>query len=128
MISLNAITTLHLLVVDLSLGVTLRADTADEVESRQAPTGTDGGIPNLISLAASPADTISSIVGLGRRADPATISDQVVALLTLARSVDPLLVGVAGCDTESETEQVSIVADTLLSDGGVGRVERTGGA
>jgi hypothetical protein len=126
--SRNAVTALRPLVVDLGPGVALRADTADQVESRQAAAGADSGVPDLVGLAASPADTVGGIVGLRGRADSAAVSNQVVALPALALAVNPLFVGIAGRDAESETEQVSIVADALLGDGGVSGVEGTGGA
>lgn len=128
MVSLDAVTALQFLVVDLGLGVALRADSSDKVESRQASAGADGGVPHLVGLAARSADAVGGIVGLGGRADSAAVSDQVVTLPTLTSSVDPLLVGVAGGDAETQTEEVSLIADTLLGDGGVGGVEGAGSA
>ena len=62
------------------------------------------------------------------RADAAAVSDEVVTLFALTSSVYVGLVGVAGGGAETEIENVTLVADTGLSEGGVGGVERAGSA
>jgi hypothetical protein len=128
LVSINAVTALKFLVVDLGLGVTLRADSSDQVESWKASAGPDGGVPDLIGLASSATDAVSGIIGLGGWADSAAVPDEVVSGLALADAIDPLLIGVAGSDAESQVGDVSAIADALLGDWTVGRVEGAGGA
>ncbi len=92
---------MQFLVVDLCLRITLRADAADEVEPREAAAGTNGGVPDLISLASGAANAVGGIVGLSRRADSTAISDQVVAGFALAFAIHPLLVRIAGNNAKS---------------------------
>jgi hypothetical protein len=80
----------------------LRADATDKVESGKASAGTDGGVPNLISLASGAANAVSSIVGLSGRADTAAVADQVVSWLAFASTINPLFVGIAGSDAKSK--------------------------
>ena len=122
MVSIDAVTTLQLLVVDLSVGVTLRTHASNKIECGQTSAGTNSGIPYFIGLAGSPTDTIGGIIGLGGRTNSTTVSDQIVSGFTLASTIDPLFIGVAGRNAESQTEQVSLVTYTLLGDGRVGGV------
>ena len=117
-----------MLVVDLSVGVTLRTHSSHKVECGQASAGTNSGIPYFVGLAASPTDTIGGIIGLGWRTNSTIVSDQVVSRFTLAGTIDPLFIGVTGRNTEPQTEQVSLVTHTLLGDGRVGGVESASSA
>ena len=128
MVALDAVAALGLLVVDLGPGVALRADSSDEVESREAPAGTDGDVPHLIGLASIPADSVGGVVGEEGWAHSAGVSDQVVSLLADAHSVDEVFIGVAGRGAESEVLDVSLVAHAFLGDEVVGGVEGAGGA
>lgn len=116
------------MVVDLGLGVALRADSSDEVEAGEAAAGPDGGVPNLVGLACGSADAVGGVVGLSGRADAAAESDEVVSGLADALAVDPLFVGIAGGDAESEVGDEAVVADALLGDCAVGGVHGAGGA
>jgi hypothetical protein len=116
MVAVDAVTALEFLVVDLSAGVTLRADPADKVVAGQAATGTNGRVPDLVGLTTSTADTVGGVVSLGGWANTATVADKVVSGLALANSIDPLFVGIAGSDAEAEVQDVPLVADALLSD------------
>jgi hypothetical protein len=116
MVAVDTVATLEILVVDLSVGVTLRADAADEVVGGQATAGTDGGVPDLVGLATGTADAVGGVVGLGGRADTTAVADKVVSGLALANSIDPLLVRIAGSDAKAEVQEVPLIADTLLGD------------
>ena len=123
MVAINAVAALEFLVVDLSASIALRADTADKVVAGQAAAGTDGGIPDFVGLAGSTADAVDGIIGLKRGADTTAVTNKVVSGLALAVAVEELLVGVAGRGAEAEVEEVALIADTLLGDCAVSRVE-----
>ena len=128
LVALDAVAALGLLVVDLGLGVALRADASNEVESREAPAGADGDVPHLIGLACVPADSVGGVVGEEGRAHSAGVADQVVALLADTHSVHELLVGVAGRGAEPKVLDVALIAHAFLGDIVVGGVEGAGGA
>ena len=116
------------MVVGLGLGMALRADTTDKVESGEAAAGPDGGVPNLIGLASGSADAVSGIIGLGGRADTAAVSDEIVSGSADALAVDPLFVGIASGDASPEVGDVAVVADAGLGGGVEGGVDGADGA
>ena len=111
------------MVVYLGLEIALRADTTDKVECGEAAAGPDGGVPYLIGLACSSADAVSGIIGLGGRADTATVSDEIVSGSADALAVDPLFVGIASGDASSEVGDVAVVAEAGLGGGVEGGVD-----
>lgn len=126
--SLDAVAALGLLVVDLRLRIALRADSSDEVESREASAGTDGNIPDFVSFAGIPTDPVGGIVGEEGRTDSAGVSDEIVSLLADTVAVDEFFIRIAGRSAEAKIEDVSLVADAFLSDGVESRVEGAGSA
>ena len=128
MVALNAVAALQPLVVDLSGGIALRADSSDEVVGGEAAAGPDGWVPDLVGLASDPADSVCGIIDLGGWANSAAVTDQVVSRLADALSVDVLLVGVAASHAETEVEDVALVADAGLGGGVVGGAKWAGSA
>lgn len=111
------------LVVDLGSSIALRADASNEVESREAPAGTDGNIPDFVSLAGTPTDPVGRVIGEEGRAHSAGVSNQIVALLAHTVPVHELFIRIAGTSAEAKVKDVSLVAQAFLSHGVETRVE-----
>jgi hypothetical protein len=70
LVAANAVAALTLVVVDLSLEVTLRTYSFDQVIARKTSTGPNGGIPNFIVFASISAYPVDGVIVFSWRASP----------------------------------------------------------
>lgn len=124
MVSVDAVATLKLLIVDLSLRVAERADSSNEVVTWKASARSNGGIPNLVSLASSSADSVGGVIAQSRRADAARVSDEVVSILANTFSINVFFIRVASRSAEAEVLNKAFIADALFGSRAVSRLER----
>jgi len=115
-VSFNTVAASILLIVDLSGGIALRADMVDIVEGRKASTRSDNRIPDLVEKTLLSADSINGVVDEVRRANSATVSNQVVSGLADAFAINPIFISIASSNAESKTFNPSFVTDTLFGD------------
>ena len=114
LVARDAIAAAQSMVVDLSFGVALTADTVDEIITWKTSAGSDDGVPNFIVLARFVTDSVGGIIDFSRGAQAARVANQVVSFTADAFTINVLFVGVAGRNAQAEVLDVSNLAGAAL--------------